>query len=40
MHDEVRYAMPGGRLAQRLIVGRDLTRIFEHRQARLRELVG
>jgi ligand-binding SRPBCC domain-containing protein len=36
--DEVRYRVPGGRLANWLIVQRDLERIFEFRQKRMREL--
>jgi ligand-binding SRPBCC domain-containing protein len=33
--DRVAYAMAGGRLAQRLLVGRDLDRIFAYRRAAL-----
>ncbi len=40
VRDEVRYAMVGGRLANRLVVARDLRRIFAHRQERVRELLG
>ncbi len=38
--DHVRYAVPGGRLVDRLLVRRDVERIFAYRQARLRELFG
>lgn len=42
--DEVRYALPGpswlGRLANDLIVQRDVTRIFEHRHAALQDALG
>jgi len=38
--DRVEYGVPGGRLANRLLVGRDLARIFEYRQAVLREEFG
>lgn len=36
--DMVRYAVPGGGLVQRLVVGPDLRRIFEYRSAALREI--
>lgn len=36
--DNVRYAVPGGGLVQRLVVGPDLRRIFEYRSAALREI--
>lgn len=39
-HDHVRYAVPGGRLINRLFVQRDVERIFRHRNERLRELLG
>ena len=35
--DRVRYAVPGGRLVNRLFVARDLRRIFAYRAARLQE---
>lgn len=38
--DRVRYAILGGRLIGRLFVDRDLSRIFDHRQRRIAELVG
>ena len=34
--DDIRYAVPGGRLADRLFVRRDLRRIFDYRTAQLR----
>ena len=37
--DHVRYRAPGGRLANRLLVARDLKRIFCYRQARLPTLL-
>lgn len=40
VRDDVHYAMLGGRLANRLLVERDLQRIFEHRQRRIAELLG
>ena len=36
--DVVEYDMLGGRLADRLLVRRDLRRIFDYRQARLAEI--
>ena len=39
-HDAVRYAVPGGWLVDRLLVRRDLERIFEYRRAVLRDLFG
>lgn len=36
--DNVRYAVPGGVLVQRLFVAPDLRRIFEYRSAALREI--
>lgn len=38
--DAVRYAVPGGRLAHRLVVERDLRRIFAYRQERVADLLG
>ena len=38
--DHVRYAVPGGRLVDRLVVRRDLDRIFEYRRDVLREIFG
>ncbi len=38
--DTVQYAAPGGWLADRLFVARDLKRIFDYRTARLEELFG
>jgi ligand-binding SRPBCC domain-containing protein len=35
--DKVRYAMWGGRLINRLLVRRDVERIFAHRQQCLRQ---
>lgn len=40
MTDEVRYAVPGGRLVDRFLVRPDLERIFDHRRARIAELLG
>ena len=39
-HDAVRYAVPGGWLVDRLLVRRDLERIFHYRRAVLRDLFG
>ena len=39
-HDHVRYAVPGGWLADRLLVRRDLQRVFAYRRAVLREAFG
>lgn len=36
--DRVRYAVPGGRLVDRLFVSRDVRRIFTHRGEKLTEL--
>ena len=36
--DNVRYAVPGGAIVQRLLVEPDLRRIFEYRSAALREI--
>jgi ligand-binding SRPBCC domain-containing protein len=38
--DRVRYAVPGGGLANRLLVAPDLRRIFAHRARKLRERFG
>ena len=38
--DEVRYRPPGGALVNWLWVGRDVARIFSHRQQRLTQLLG
>jgi ligand-binding SRPBCC domain-containing protein len=43
MHDEVRYSLPAGPLgdvAHRLFVRADLERIFDHRAAKVSELLG
>ena len=37
--DRVDYAAPGGRVVERLLVDRDLERIFAYRRARLAELL-
>ena len=39
-HDAVRYAVPGGWLVDRLLVRRDLERIFDYRGTVLEELFG
>ena len=39
-HDAVRYAVPGGWLVDRLLVRRDIERIFEYRRAVLQTLFG
>lgn len=39
-HDFVRYAVPFGALANRLVVARDVRRIFAYRERRLREIFG
>jgi len=36
--DDVRYAVPGGRLVDRLLIRRDLRTIFGYRQKRLQEI--
>ena len=36
--DDVRYAVPGGWLVDRLVVRRDLRRVFEYRRSVLRDL--
>ena len=38
--DHVRYAVPGGRLVDRLLVRPDLERIFEYRRDALRSVFG
>jgi ligand-binding SRPBCC domain-containing protein len=38
--DQVRYAVPGGELAHRLFVRRDVERIFAFREMKLHELLG
>jgi ligand-binding SRPBCC domain-containing protein len=38
MRDRVRYAVWGGRLVNRLLVRRDIERIFAYRTAALRKL--
>jgi ligand-binding SRPBCC domain-containing protein len=40
VRDFVRYGVPGGWLADRLLVRRDVRRIFEYRTDRLRALLG
>lgn len=40
MTDTVRYAAPGGRLVERLLVDRDVAGIFEFRRGALEELFG
>lgn len=40
VRDRVTYAVPGGVLIQKLLVGRDLKAIFGFRQQKLRELLG
>jgi ligand-binding SRPBCC domain-containing protein len=39
-HDRVDYAAPGGRLAHRLIVDRDVQRIFSYRRLALESIFG
>jgi ligand-binding SRPBCC domain-containing protein len=39
VEDRVEYRVPGGRLAHRLFVRRDVERIFEYRSAALRRLL-
>jgi ligand-binding SRPBCC domain-containing protein len=36
--DHVRYAVPFGALANRLVVGRDVRKIFAYREARLQDI--
>jgi ligand-binding SRPBCC domain-containing protein len=38
--DRVRYAVPGGRLANRLLVARDLRKTFEYRNRKIQEVFG
>lgn len=38
--DFVRYAVPGGRVVERLFVGRDVRRIFRYRRDRLQSIFG
>jgi ligand-binding SRPBCC domain-containing protein len=38
VHDRVRYAVPGGLLVQRLVVGGDVEAIFDYRARRLDEI--
>ena len=38
--DFVRYAVPGGRVVDRLFVGRDVRRIFRYRRDRLQSIFG
>jgi ligand-binding SRPBCC domain-containing protein len=38
--DRVRYAVPGGRLVNRLLVERDLRQIFAYRNLKIREVFG
>lgn len=38
--DFVRYAVPGGRIVDRLLVRRDVSEIFAYRRGRLRALFG
>ena len=40
IYDNVRYRVPGGRLADRLFVARRLKEIFDYRASRMRELLG
>lgn len=40
VRDLVRYAVPGGRVVDRLFVRRDVARIFAYRAATLREILG
>ncbi len=40
VEDTVEYSAPGGRPAHRLIVDRDVRRIFNHRRAALEEIFG
>jgi ligand-binding SRPBCC domain-containing protein len=37
--DHVKYAVPGGRLVQKLFVGREVERIFEFRRFKLEEIL-
>ena len=38
--DNVRYAVPGGWIADRLLVRRDVRKIFEYRREKLRQIFG
>lgn len=38
--ENVEYALPGGVIANTLLIGRDLERIFAYRRQRLREIFG
>ena len=38
--DNIRYAVPGGAIVNRLLVRPDLNRIFDYRYAKLREIFG
>ena len=38
--DLVRYAVPGGWIANQLVVRRDVRKIFEYRRAKLRQIFG
>ncbi len=38
--DEIRYAVPGGSLVNRILVKRDLRRIFDHRQQQFQRIFG
>jgi ligand-binding SRPBCC domain-containing protein len=38
--DRVRYAVPGGRLVNRLLVARDLRKIFAYRSRKIQEVFG
>jgi ligand-binding SRPBCC domain-containing protein len=40
VRDDVRYAVPGGALIDRLFVRPDLRKVFEYRHSRLREIFG
>jgi ligand-binding SRPBCC domain-containing protein len=40
VRDRVEYAVPGGRIVQRLFVGRDLEKIFSFRRGKLTEIFG
>jgi ligand-binding SRPBCC domain-containing protein len=39
MRDLVRYAVPGGRLVDKLLVRPDLERIFDYRKVKLKEIL-
>ncbi|PYU91280.1 MAG: CDP-paratose 2-epimerase [Acidobacteria bacterium] len=38
IRDSVRYAVPGGALVQKLLVSRDLEKIFSYRRRKLQEI--